>query len=126
MEAVDIPIAKDITDNINEIYKKVTHDTEFEFMFYNYANNPMKLEQSMNVLKYMKVISHRNKLKLTNEITLDTSCNGYRMTMNGIDTINRYLQIFDTKNTKTIYNALSEILCIFVFFIFILPSKGCI
>ena len=61
----------DEKSKIFNLFKKINKNSEFEVMFNNYLeNNSLKLNEFMNVLKYLKYKSGK-KNKLKENISLD-------------------------------------------------------
>jgi SAM-dependent methyltransferase len=82
-------------------------------MFFNYrADIKMDYETYIRVLEYMTVKSKTTKLE--NLTTLDISYNEpganhtYRITINGLDTINKYMEMLHLRNNHVIFSVLVE------------------
>lgn len=98
MQFANIIKEKYIKD-IENLYSKLTNESEFEFMFFNYnkdEKNKLNLENYTKVLEYL---SHRGDLKST--ISLDISYDGSRVTINGINNINKYISMFSKKGNSS-------------------------
>jgi len=85
--------------NIKTLFSKITQDTEFEVMFYNYkSDNKLSIIKFYNLLNYIKYRSESENLELVLEKTLDISYNYspnnvYRISINGTDKINEILNL---------------------------------
>ena len=93
---------------INNLFKKVGKNTEFEVMFNNYKKeNPLSLHSFMDVMKYLKYKNVKNKLKLTETISLDISYSGdpkniFRATIYGQENINNFLSLVHQRENNMI------------------------
>jgi hypothetical protein len=82
---------------IENIFNTVKENDEFEVMFNNYkTDNKLSIIKFMNVLKYIKIKSEEQDLLLNHEVILDIIYEiepnkNYRISINGIDTINTFL-----------------------------------
>src|SRR5439155_11285419 len=86
----------------------------FEFMFFNYKNekNRMELEYFLKILEYLNFRSKKNKLVLENIVQLDinyTKKTGetYRITINTIDSINKYIKMLHMRKNHVIFSVLT-------------------
>lgn len=109
VEQLDKKVLKEIED----LYKKVDKNVEFELMFFNYKQekNKMGFENFLKILDYLKYKSQKNKLKLNQTVMLDIIYNkqigeSYRITINGIDSINRYIKMLHSKKNHVIFSVL--------------------
>jgi len=108
---------KKVLKDIENLYNKIDKDVEFELMFFNYRQdkNKMGLENFLKILDYLKYRSQKNKLTLSQTVTLDITYTkqigeSYRITINGIDAINRYIKMLHTKKNHVIFSVLIKLL----------------
>lgn len=89
----DIFDSKQLT-NIKKLFNELKPTNEFEFMFNNYSNNPLTISKFKNVLEYM---SNSNNELIQSEVLDITynydkvSKNSYRISLKGLDFINKTL-----------------------------------
>lgn len=103
----------DITlKDVHKLYEKIKDGDEFEFMFFNYKrNNRMGLENFLRIIDYLKFRNQRDKLELINLVTLDinyvkTTGESYRITINGINDINKYIKMLHNRKNHVIFSVL--------------------
>ena len=89
------------------LFKKVGKNTEFEIMFNNYNNNPLNLHSFMNVMKYLKYRNVKDKLKLSEKVSLDICYSGdpkniFRATIYGQENINNFLGLVHQRENNMI------------------------
>ena len=112
-------LKEQINDNlmkdINSLYKKVDEESEFEFMFFNYKRdmNRMGMENFLKVLEYLSFKSKNNKLELVNKVDLDInymkkSGEVFRITINGVDMINKYINMIGNRKNHVIFSVLAS------------------
>jgi len=95
---------------IFNLFKKINKNSEFEVMFNNYLeNNSLKLNEFINVLKFLKYTSKETKSKLTETISLDicytdNTKNVFRGTIEGIENINAFLSVTHLKKNNLIFS----------------------
>lgn len=95
---------------IFNLFKKTNKKSEFEVMFNNYLeNNSLKLNEFINVLKYLKYKSTKSKSKLSETISLDicytdNTRNVFRCTVEGIENINAFLSVTHLKKNNLIFS----------------------
>ena len=92
---------KDITN----LFESISNEEEFEVMFNNYkSDNTMSLINFMNILKYTKYRSEINKLELKETISLDINYGEYRISINGLSTINNVLGLLYQRKNNNIFS----------------------
>ena len=101
---------------IENIYKKITENSEFEFMFFKTIkqNQTMYSEHFIKILKYLSAKSRRDKLPIENIITLDinyTTSNNmtYRITINTQNSINKIIKLLHNRNNHVIFSTLIKL-----------------
>lgn len=106
---------KNTIDKINSLYEKISLESEFEFMFFNYKQdkNRMGLENFLKILEYLTYSSNKNKIKLETINSLDigynTSSGTYRITINTIDSINKYIKMLYMRKNHVIFSILANL-----------------
>lgn len=97
---------------IENLFNKVKENDEFEVMFNNYkTDNKLSIIKFMNVLKYIKIKSEEQNLLLNHEVILDIIYEfepnkNYRISINGIDTINTFLNLVHQRSNHVIFSIL--------------------
>ena len=82
--------------DIEKLHAKLTPNSEFEVMFYNYNKdfrNRLSLENYTRVISYL---TNRGKIKINT--MLDISYDNIRISINGIENINKYVTLFSKKS----------------------------
>ena len=109
----DEQLDKNTLKSIEDVYKKIDDESEFEVMFFNYRKdqNKMGLEHFLKILEYLSYRSKKDNLKLDNLETLDVnyskkSGETYRVTINGIDSINKYIKMLHNRKNHVIFSVL--------------------
>jgi len=99
-------------DKIKKIYDGLTPTEEFEFMFNNYANNPLTISKFLHVLDYMRVKS-KSKIKMEEYDSLDVNynydknnLNSYRVSIDGVDKINKMMAMVHKRLNHVIFSIL--------------------
>lgn len=106
-------INDELVKKIESIYDQMTPTNEFELMFYNYKKVMMSYEKYLSVMEFLR---QRHKLtgtyKLEQLESLDIiyhkkdSLASYRISINGIENINKYMKQVHERNNHIIYNLL--------------------
>merc|ERR1711916_396346 len=81
---------------IDTLYSELDKDDEFEFMFNNYNENPLRITNFLDILKYLTYRSKSDKLVLETSNSLDVVYNYndkttdvYRISVEGVENINK-------------------------------------
>jgi len=93
--------------DIEKLYSDLKSDGEFEFMFFNYSRdekNRLSLENYTRMLSYL--IS-RGEVKTTT--ILDISYNDIRISINGVDNINKYITLFSKKSSFIFFKSMINV-----------------
>lgn len=105
---------KSILKGIEDIYKKIDNESEFEVMFFNYKRdqNRMGLEHFLKILEILSYKAKKNNLKIDNIQTLDVNYFSketgevYRVTITGVEAINKYIQMLHMRKNHVIFSVL--------------------
>lgn len=133
-------VGDDIYKQVKDLYNKMSSSHEFEFMFYNYNKKLMSYEKFLNVMKYLKQKHLKQKLSLVTVDTLDIVYNernitdeindikdpniddvekenpynitskSYRITIEGMENINKYMKMLHRKRNHVILNVLASLI----------------
>jgi len=93
----------------NNLINKIAANDEFEVMFNNYKNdNKLSIIKFMNILKYLKFRSEKDKIELKYEVMLDVifdhdQNNIYRVTIKGIKNINDFLNLVHQRSNHVLF-----------------------
>ncbi len=114
-KTVENYIDKEILNKIKELYKTTTKKDEFEFLFFNRKQeNKMNSENFIKVLEYLKYKSKLKKLKLETSTVLDVTYSSkikdkigsFRVSINGLPTINRLMEMLHQRKNHVIFSVL--------------------
>jgi hypothetical protein len=100
------------TNQMTKLFSKINENSEFEIMFNNYqADNKLSMIKFKNLLNFAKHRSSNEKLELTQESILDVSyvqnsTNTYRISINGIERINKILNLTHQRKNNIIFSIL--------------------
>jgi len=101
-----------VLTQVKSIFNKVAKNEEFEIMFNNYkSDNTLSIVKWMDVIKYLRWRSDDEKLKLVEEKSLDISYSyenqkNYRITITGMESINKILNLVHTRQNNIIFSIL--------------------
>jgi hypothetical protein len=109
-------ITKEQYSNINKLYTGLNKDNEFEIMFYNYGNTVMNYDKYKTVLSFLTQRSKAQKMSIkTYNIldiiyTVDNGENNYRISIEGIENINKYMKMLHQKKNHVIFRVLTSMM----------------
>lgn len=106
-------ITKDQLNSIEQLYRKLAKDDEFEIMFFNYKleNNAMGLQDFIKVLKYITLRSKTQSLKLEHIISLDICYSqekesSYRVSIYTLELINKFMEMLHLRKNHVIFSVI--------------------
>ena len=105
-------IEPSLSKDIVKLYSDINKDNEFEIMFYNYNETAMNYEKYRTVLSYVTQRSKSQKLELISTSTLDIiyAIDGgettYRISIQGIDNVNKYMKMVHQRKNHVIFRVL--------------------
>jgi len=107
-------LSKDDDEKIFDLFTKTNITDEFEFILTNHDNKYFGQEKYIQLLRYLKHKSIQSKIEIVNTDTLDvvythdTNTN-YRVTITGIEKINKYISQLDLWKSHVIFKSLVRI-----------------
>lgn len=114
MTEFELLVGKDRISQIKDLFNKITSRHEFEFMFFNYKNVLMTYDKFITVMKYLKSRSRNNLLEVSDTLDIvyrqPETFKSYRITISGINDINRYMKMVHKKKNHIIYNVLASLI----------------
>jgi hypothetical protein len=107
-------VGTELYKNILSLYEQTKKGNEFEINFMNSDNKYFGQEKYIQILKYMKHKSSILKIKCITHDSLDITYTlshdiSYRVTLNGADIINKYIQKLDLWKSHVIFKSLVKI-----------------
>lgn len=111
MKNINSIIREQTKKEIEKIEKEKKKEDELEYIFYK--KKKMGLEEYIKVLEYMKKRSEKEKIKYKTETTLDVTYTkdkeeSYRITIEGIEEINKIMRVLHNRKSHIIYNILMK------------------
>jgi hypothetical protein len=98
---------------IDTLYTDLDKDDEFEFMFNNYNNNPLRITNFLDILRYITLRSKTDKLVLetTNQLDIvynykDNTTDVYRISINSLEQINKMMNLIHKRKNHVIFSIL--------------------
>ncbi len=96
--------------DIKKLYNKTDSNKEFEFMIYNNDTFSLSYQDYLTCLEFLTKRAKFQKLKIETINTLDIAYleneTSYRITLEGIDTINKYMKMLHDWKNHIIYKVL--------------------
>lgn len=109
-------LADEQKKQINKLYSDISSKNEFEVMFYNYNDTVMNYEKYRMTLAYMTQRSKAQKLSIKTYTVLDIIYaidggeNSYRISIEDITLINKYMKMLHQKKNHVIFRVLASML----------------
>lgn len=100
------------TEEISKLFNQIDKNSEFEVMFNNYSKtNKLSMISFVNLLKYAKYLNKQEGYDIYETTSLDinygkTPDHSIRITINGIDEINKYMNVLHQRNNSLIFSTL--------------------
>lgn len=107
-------VGTELYKNISSLYEQTKKGNEFEINFVNRNNEYFGQEKYIQILKYMKHKSNMLKSRCTTIDSLDITYTmspdvSYRVSLNGSNIINKYIQKLDLWKSHVIFKSLVKI-----------------
>lgn len=107
-------VGKDKMSQVKDLFNKITSIHEFEFMFFNYNNVLISYDKFITIMRYLKSRSKNTSLEVNDTLDIVYTEPGtrksYRITISGINDINRYMKMVHKKKNHVIYNVLTSLI----------------
>jgi len=109
-------MTNDDRQNILKLYADLNTKNEFEIMFYNYNETSMNYNKYRTVLAYIQQRAKSQKLEIITMSVLDIiygpedSDTSYRITIDNIDNINKYMRMLHQHKNHVIFRVLCAML----------------
>lgn len=97
---------------VESIFQNLDKNDEVEIMFNNYkSDNKLTMEEFIRVTKMVKLLAQEQKKKLSQTISLDVvysdnKLTNYRVSINGLQTINQILNLVKQRSNNIVYTIL--------------------
>lgn len=109
-----------VDKQVSSVFKRIGKAGEFEVMFFNIApDSHMSMEKFLKMLEFLKARfrASKGKMQLNNYQLLDISylperkkeddtLTSYRLSVSGIDSINRYMRMFHQRKNHVIFKGI--------------------
>ena len=118
MSEIELLVGQEKFSQIEDLFNKITSAmNEFEFMFYNFNNVLMGYDKFITVMRYLK---SRAKSTSTNNLVISDTLDiiytdqatrkSYRITISGINDINKYMKMVHKKKNHVIFNVFASLI----------------
>jgi len=97
---------------VKKLYNKIDSNKEFEFMIFDNENFSLSYQEYLTCLEFISKRAKVQKLKIETTNTLDVAyldketSTSYRITLEGIETINKYMKMLHDWKNHVIYKVL--------------------
>ena len=106
-----LSIDSSISKQVENLYKRANKEDEFEFIFYK--TKKLSADNYLRLLEYLNARSKINKLDINKYVTLDITfskgANNYRITITGLESIDKYIDMLYNRKNHVVFNILSNI-----------------
>jgi hypothetical protein len=94
---------KDIKE-LNKITKEISKEDELEFIIRNSQGDNLTLSQFLIILNYLKTLD-KSKIETNNslDVILGLKTSNYRISINGVDEINKLMNTMHNRNSNVIF-----------------------